>query len=482
MAQQKKLENYLEAIEKRMTEFKESIDTLRSEWEGRIRNLEEKVDNQTASMSKLEETFSNLIEKQIQQALADTSLIDQMQEIEAAISKMGLIADRVTTVSEKIGTVSDKITTVSDKVGTLPDKIATVSDRISNVSDRIDTVSDKISTFPDRISALPGKMRQILDPVAEDMKNGMASISGLVEKMFLETLPSLKDDFADLYKSEQEVVISNLKDHIELVMAAVKNNVEQSEEKLMLSLATLNNWMETFLGDKINGLTHLLQDNMNVIATTLLEADKQQTARDELIKKGFTQIQSNFLTKNDFKNSFEMLISDIQQATSVLPNIVAFEDTVSETVEPLKENLQTAFTQLKEKIEFIEGRTRATITDKELQSVKGDLLMQINTISRDMIGPMEEFYHQVEKALKGSSNTLNQQVGTQMETLSGNVQTLSRSILERVNSLQQSVNQQLEPLTDSRKHLEELFKPTLEALVNIKEGIKSLEGQLKKLN
>ncbi|MFX1256005.1 MAG: hypothetical protein ACFFCZ_30640 [Promethearchaeota archaeon] len=471
MAQEKNLENYLEAIEKRIAEFKESLDDLKLEWDGRIKNLEEKVDNQ------LEEIL-NLVNKSTQ----DSSLMDQMQEIEAAISKMGLIADRVTTVSEKIGTVSDKITTVSDKVGTLPDKIGTVSDRISNVSDRIDTVSDKISTLPDRISALPSKLQQIVDPLAVDMKNGLANISGLVEKMSIETLPSLKDDFSDLYRSEQEVVISNLKDHIELVLATVKNNIEQSEEKLMLSLATLNNWMETFLGDKINGLTHLLQDNMNVIATTLLEADKQQTARDELIKKGFTQIQSNFLTKNDFKNSFNALIADVQQATSVLPNIVAFQDTVSETVEPLKKNLETAFAQLKEKIEFIEDRTRATITDKELQAVKGDLLMQINTITKDMLEPMEEFYHQVEKALTGSSNTLNHQVGAQMEALSGNVQTLSRSILERVNSMHQSVNQQLEPLTDSKRHMEELFKPTLEALVNIKEGLKTIEGQLKKLN
>ncbi|MFX1536771.1 MAG: hypothetical protein ACFFDI_21345 [Promethearchaeota archaeon] len=465
MAIETKLENYLEAIEKRMTEFKESLDTLKSEWEGRIKNLEEKVDNQFEWMSKLDE----FIEK-----------LDQLDDIGTTVSKMGLISDRVTTVSEKIGTLSDKLTTVSDKIGTLPDKIATVSDRVSNVSDRIDTVSDKLSTLPDRLSALPGKMKQFVDPIAEDMKNGMAIVNAHLEKMTDVILPSLKDDFVDLYKSEQEVATSNLKDHIELAMTAIRGSIEQSEEKLMLSLATLNNWMETFLGDKINGLTHLLQDNMNVIATTLLEADKQQTTRDEVIKKGFAQIQSNFLTKNDFKTSFEMLISDVQQATSVLPNIVAFEDTVSETVEPLKENLQTAFSQLKEKIEFIEGRTRIAITDKELQSVKGDLLMQINTISRDMIEPMEEFYHQVEKALKGSSNSLNQQVGQQLETLSGNVQTLSRSILEGMNNLHQSVNQQLEPLTDSKKHLEELFKPTLEALVNIKEGIKNIEGTLKK--
>ncbi len=504
-------------------EKKGSVDELKSELEEWKKGIENKLGEQNEQITKQLNEFYTKIEAMVKDGGDITKIKKQITDYEKQIT------DYKKDIDEKISGLHNRITINAKNIDNLNGEIGQIKEAINQLKNSLNKISKDLETTNDNIDKTRTELLGVVDEVAntldakdKDLQNQIndlkdqikkatsaEAINGIIEKNFKEIIENRIIEYEDQIKG-----INGKVNQINTDLTEVKKTLGEHDQKINTNKKDI----ETLQG-KVGDLETQEKETKNLV--------------NSLENKILTNIEQNFLSKNDFQKKIEELkkdfegkndefvkkLEELENSLKDIGNVVnntiknEYQNLINNTLDNYNKQLNQINTDLaevketlgehdqrinknKEDIETLQGKvgdleTQEKETKKLVNSLenkiltnieqnflsKNDFQKKIEDLKKDFKGKNDEFVkklEKLEKSLEELGNVVN-------NTIKNEYQNLINNTLDNYNKQLSQINNDLTEAKLKIKNHERRITKNEYRTIQLQNEIKEEKEKIKKL-
>ncbi len=525
---------HVEDVSEQIKDVSENINTVSQN----INNISENINTVYDHISEVSENISDV-------SVHISSVSGHIDEVSENVGKvcgnLGDFSEHISEVSEKIDNVSEQVSNVNDlletesvfnKLDVIYENISLLNqwvgkiDELTNKSEQLDQkhtqTKEQLSFRMDEISETIEQALKISEDIP-DMKDKLIKLSDELHKItsttktdadsYIYTLLDIESDFLKLNKIVDDSTkitsndINSLKERFEELNDDI-SSISIRTNKLILSADDANKEFKThleafkntineldikrqefnpelkfaLLGEKINGITDLLQDTANAsknLNNAFLYLADWIDATGSLLNNMNADV-SFMRNNNDYSIALKIIQNDVSSLSEKIENLSnSYSEYISNDIPVLKEAVSYLITKSDEIFEIIPKDNLESIDslNTELASVRENTASAVNEVSsiKENISKLSDKMNEIELSV---SNLKTDDISEIKSSLTGIMVQLNTALTPDIDSL----NDRIDKLCEEQNHKMSELETLLNEKVTLQEEkINSLENKLDSL-
>ena len=366
------------------------LDALKKEISDADEALAKKIDDQKAALEQAQKDLTEAYEKAITDAIETNNGVISKQIADAVEDVMDKVDLKLAVIDNTIAAIQKDIEALNGEIATIKEQIEAINESLKSLEE----VDDELETLIEALKATDeenAKLIEALQAKDEDLDNAIADLKKYVDDKISETEDWVEATFATLEQyTELQKVVSGIETTIEQQgtdLASVKTSVETLTASISTLETSMKEWVNQTLAEgyydiaAIDAMLAALEKEISDADKDLAKQLAEQQAALEQAKKDLTEAYQKAITEAIIENNGK--------------TIQKVNDLIADAKKEISDELQgirDVITTLKENIDLLEGDIK--VIEKKLAELEA-----ADTELNELLAELDNKFTDADKAI-----------------------------------------------------------------------------------